>query len=179
MLVVRHPGMIGATSASAFLLVLLSVASPCTAHAENVEASSYVFRGFNVEDEPSIRANCSGEYGAFRLLELAGGALQAVVRAERTLDGARLHYQKAAGKAFEKFDRILKYAEWSDLVVRFDSSGFWSSETKTEVWAPDDLRWVIEGCVNGRFHSVSLYPHREAYMNEAIEYLMALRREDA
>jgi hypothetical protein len=37
-------------------------------------------------------------------------------------------------------------------------SGFWTAEVGDDVWIPEGVKWLVEGCENGTLHSLLLYP---------------------
>ena len=165
---------------SALSLAVLSFGVPC--HAQSAQSpdegdiSSYLFRGLAIYNEPSILAECTGEYEAFRIFEYAGMTPIGIIRAERKHSAPRLYIRKfESGGSSEAAAVDLDGTQWAELVDVFQSSGFWTSESEAEVWMPDSLSWIIEACYKDKFHSIKLYPERGFQMNGVVEHMVALK----
>ena len=160
-------------------LMFLAFVSRAQQHrTDEDELSSRVFRGLGISGEPSLYDQCANnEYAAFRIFEYIAMSPLSIIRAESIDDASRL--TKITFDNEGKPDSVTKdlsSTQWNKLVDVIRASGFWEAEAEESVWNPDGLKWLIEGCYQGAFHSLMLYPEQDYRMHEAATYVRSLAK---
>lgn len=146
---------------------------------ETVEVSSSIFRGLAIPDEPSIKSKCAaGGYAGFRLFEYEAMMPIRIVRVERNMGAIELTSRTFGSDGSPPTSAIeaLDAARWHQLVDAFGRSGFWTADIRDDVWIPDGLKWLVEGCENGTFHSLLLYPEQDRRMDDVTEFMTAIAK---
>jgi hypothetical protein len=61
-------------------------------------------------------------------------------------------------------------APWHQLVTVIARSGFWTQKGRMmfEYW-----KWLVDGCEDGTFHSLLLYPEGDRRMDDVAEFVAA------
>jgi len=166
-------------------IALISVVAADLCHAqqnqrpEAIEVSSNIFRGLAISDEPTIKSNCDvSGYARFRVFEYEAMTPIRIVRVERKESDAELTTRtfEGDGRPLTSVIEALDAARWQGLVDVFAGSGFWTAGIRDDVWMPDGLKWLVEGCKDGIFHSLLLYPEQDRRMDHVTEYMAAMAK---
>jgi len=137
-----------------------------------IDYAPIMSRGFGVSDEPSVLDQCRSDYGGIRVFEHAAGSPIALVRVEKTEDGAQITKRTFEhGRASRIEQTEISEAEWAELIGLIDKSGFWTHETDESLWMPDSPTLWIEACLTGQFRSISLYPERTDLAVDIVDFL--------
>jgi hypothetical protein len=139
---------------------------------------AYVLPELSVGGEPSILEECGRDYSAFRILEYADNRPVWIIRAERIGERQRISLRTHQRTQYSAKSNTtltgLTQDQWAVLLETFSKTGFWELETDLSQPKPDGPTWLIEGCANGVFHYLQLYPARDLRMKSAWEYLSTL-----
>jgi hypothetical protein len=146
---------------------------------EAIDISSHIFRGLAIPDEPSIKAkyDVSG-YAGFRLFEYEAMTPIRIVRVERSEGAAQLAMRtfESTGALSTLMVKAFDAARWHQLVTVIALSGFWTAEGRDDLWIPEGLKWLVEGCENGTFHSLLLYPEGDRRMDDVADFMAAIAK---
>ena len=137
-----------------------------------IDYAPILSRGFAIADEPSILEQCHEGYSAFRIFKHAASSPIAMSRIEKLPSGTRATeriFENGRPPEVHKYD--LSESEWGELLDLFKKSGFWLYEVDDSMWMPDSLTLWIEGCVDGEFRSISIYPERDDFMIKILDYM--------
>ena len=139
----------------------LSVNAQASNSDYQIDFAPIMSRGFDVSDEPSVLDQCDSDYGGIRIFEHTAGRPLALVRVEKTEDGAQVTKRTfESGRASRIAQAKISEEEWAELINLIDKSGFWTYEMDEDLWMPDSPTLWIEVCLTRQFRSVSLYPER-------------------
>jgi len=153
-------------------LIGLSVQAQPSVSDYQIDYAPIISRGFGVSDEPSVLEQCDSNYGGIRIFEHAAGRPLALVRVEKTKEGAQVTKRTFEdGRASSLAQTTLSEAEWTELIGLIDKSGFWTYEMDQRPWMPDSPTLWIEACLSRRFRSISLYPQRTGLAVDIVNFL--------
>jgi hypothetical protein len=166
-------------------IALFSVLAANLCHAqqsqrpEAVDISSNIFRGLSIPDEPSIKAKCDASgYAGFRVFEYEAMTPIRILRVERNEGSAQLSIRnfESNGTPSTTAVKPIDATRWQQLVDVFAQSAFWTTEVRDSFWIPEGVKWLVEGCENGTFHSLLLYPEQDRRMHDVTESMAAMAR---
>lgn len=139
---------------------------------------AYVLPELSVGGEPSILEECGRDYSAFRILEYADNSPVWIIRAERIGERQRISLRTHQRTEYSTKSNTkltgLTQDQWTALLEAFSKTGFWELETELSQPNADGPTWLIEGCADGVFHYLQLYPAQDLRMKSAWEYLSTL-----
>ena len=64
-------------------------------------------------------------------------------------------------------------ASWKAIDAVYSKSGFWDAVPES-IWIPDALSWTLDACVSGVYHSLMVYPHRDASFERPVDAIRQL-----
>jgi len=126
---------------------------------------------------PSIRDQCDETFSAFRIVEVHGGTPIAIAYVENASDEIQLTRHRLPRGRLEDTEIVaLTPEQWDTVYGLFVQSGFWAVTPRSDLWMPDGYQLWIEGCIDGEFSSVALYPEYDNRMVSTLEFLSKIPR---
>jgi hypothetical protein len=122
---------------------------------------------YGVNDEPSLAAECQGDYAAIRILERDAGRNAALIRLEKRAAEVSA-VKRMVGDRLGSEEAEMTESEFLEVFAELETSNFWSLSQVSTDWRPDDRMLTIEACWAGEFHFIFLYPDQDRDMDAVI-----------